>query len=136
MPVLIDTDVAIELMRHSPYALDCVSRHDDSIYVSSVTVAELYFGAYNSARPNENVAKIRGFLENFPRVTITDEVAERFGRIKAELRRRSVQIAPFDLMIASIALENDFRLATGNTKHFAALMELQTEDWVRSTRRP
>ena len=90
MPVLIDTDVAIELMRQSPYALDCVSRHDDSIYVSSVTVAELYFGAYNSARPNENVAKVRGFLENFPRVNITDEVAERFGRVKAELRRRSV----------------------------------------------
>ena len=133
MPVLIDTDVAINLMRHSPYTLDCLANCQETVFLSSISVSELYFGAYNSARPEKNVAILEAFLQNFQMLTITDAVARLFGRLKAALRKQSVQVAPFDLMIGSIALENDCMVATGNLRHFRHIKELQLSDWIRGT---
>ena len=133
MPVLIDTDVAINLMRHSPYTLDCLANCQETVYLSSISVSELYFGAYNSARPEKNVAILEAFLQHFQMLTITDAVARFFGKLKATLRKQSVQVAPFDLMIGSIALENGCMVATGNIKHFRHIKELQLSDWIRGT---
>ena len=81
--------------------------------------------------PNKYAARTRDFLSRFQRVTVTDAVADRFGRLKAELRRQSVQVAPFDLMIASIALEHGCVLVTGNTRHFNRIEGLRIENWIR-----
>ena len=134
MPALIDTDVAIELMRRNPYTLECVANFNEAILISSITASELYFGAYNSAHPDENVVKVQRFLDNFPVLTITVETARAFGRMKVKLKRQSIQIAPFDLMIASIALENGCIVATGNVRHFRPIEELQLVDWIRGTK--
>ena len=131
MPVLLDTDVSIELLRHSQFALSCVAGCNEPLFVSSVTAAELHFGAANSSRPGENMEKARQFLANFRRLTLTDATAERYGLLKAALRRRSVQVSPFDLLIASMALENDCTLATGNARHFKDIDGLRIVDWVR-----
>lgn len=131
MPALIDTDVAIELMRRNPYTLDCVAGFAESISISSITASELYFGAYNSAHPEENALKVQRFLDNFSLFTITAETARIFGQMKAALKRKSVQIAPFDLMIASIALENGCIVATGNVRHFRPICDLHIVDWIR-----
>ncbi len=53
MPVLLDTDVAIELLRRNPRCLARLSLTEGRIFLSSVTAAELYFGAFNSAHPSE-----------------------------------------------------------------------------------
>ena len=133
MPVLIDTDVAINLMRHSPYTLDCLANCQETVFLSSISVSELYFGAYNSARPEKNVAILEAFLQNFQTLTVTDAVARLFGKLKAALRKQSLQVAPFDLMIGSIALENGCMVATGNLRHFRHIKELQLSDWIRGT---
>ena len=133
MPVLIDTDVAINLMRHSPYTLDCLANCQETVFLSSISVSELYFGAYNSARPEKNVAILEAFLQNFQTLTVTDAVARLFGKLKAALRKQSLQVASFDLMIGSIALENGCMVATGNLRHFRHIKELQLSDWIRGT---
>ena len=131
MPALIDTDVAIELMRRNPFTLECVANFNEAISVSSITASELFFGAFNSAHPDENSRKVQSFIENFSVLTITIETARIFGRLKTRLRQRSIQVAPFDLMIASIALENGCAVATGNVRHFQNIGQLQLMDWIR-----
>lgn len=131
MPVLLDTDVSIELLRENPFTLAKLEECDDTAYVSSVTAAELHFGAANSARPGENTEKARRFLANFRRLSLTDGAAEKFGAIKAALRGKSIQVSPFDLLIAAIALENGCTLATGNTRHFKDIGGLRLENWIR-----
>ena len=131
MPVLLDTDVAIELLRGNPKCLSCLSLVQGSVFISTVTASELYFGAFNSAHPEENAAKVDEFLGDFRSVSITNNVAKRFGAIKAELRRKAVQAGPFDFLIASIALEHGCSLATGNVKHFRHVPELHLENWIR-----
>ena len=56
MPVLIDTDVAINLMRHNPYTLDRLAQCQDADFISSLSVANLYFAAYKSARTEKQAA--------------------------------------------------------------------------------
>ena len=131
MPVLLDTDVAIELLRRNPRCLARLSQTEGRIFLSSVTAAELYFGAFNSAHPSENANKVEVFLADFQCLQPTNGVAKTFGSIKAELRRKSIQVGPFDLLIASIALENECSLATGNAKHFRHIPGLQLDDWIR-----
>ena len=131
MPVLLDTDVAIELLRGSPSALARVAGCGEPIFVSPITAAELYFGAFNSSRPEENAGRVEKFLAEFPEAGLTADAARTFGELKAKLRRRSVQVAPMDLLIAAIALRHGCTLATGIVRHFRNVQDLRVENWIR-----
>lgn len=131
MAVLLDTDVAIELLRGNPDTLARIAARDETVFISLVTAAELYFGAFNSSRPEENAERVETFLAEFPEARLTADAARTFGRLKAELRRQSVQVAPMDLLIASIALRHDCVLATGNVRHFRQIPNLRIENWIR-----
>ena len=130
MPVLLDTDVAIELLRANPKCLDRLAKTQGPVLVSTITASELFFGAFNSAHPEENARRVTEFLGDLRSVSMTNDTAMRFGRLKAELKRKSVQSGPFDLLIAALALENGCLLATGNTRHFQHIPGLLLEDWI------
>ena len=131
MPVLIDTDVAIELLRGNPETLARIAERDESVFVSPITAAELYFGAFNSSRPVENADRVAKFLAEFPEASLTTDAARTFGELKAQLRRQSIQVAPMDLLIAAIALQHGCALATGNVRHFRQIPDLRVENWIR-----
>lgn len=131
MPVLLDTDVAIELLRGNPETLARIAERNDPVFVSPITAAELYFGAFNSSRPDENAERVAGFLAEFPEARLTADAARTFGELKARLRRQSVQVAPMDLLIAAIALRHNCILATGNVRHFRQIPNLHIENWIR-----
>jgi len=130
MAVLLDTDVAIELLRGNEHALSCVAACQDDIYVSSITAAELYFGAYHSKRVEQNVNKVAAFLEQFRLLSVSHEVARIFGETKARMCAKSTPVDSFDLLIASIALAYDCAVATGNVKHFSRVDRLRILDWI------
>ncbi|MEH2339641.1 PIN domain-containing protein [Nostoc sp.] len=44
----------------------------EQICICSITVAELYFGAYNSRRVVENLTRVEDFIQNLPVVPLTD----------------------------------------------------------------
>ena len=130
MAVLLDTDVAIELLRGNVHALDCLAKCEDEIFVSTVTASELYFGAYHSKRVEKNVRAVDEFLKQFPRLTLSDETARVFGEQKQRLQERSSQVDTLDLLIASIALANDCRIVTGNARHFKKIEGITLLDWI------
>lgn len=131
MAVLLDTDVSIELLRHNEHTLDCLARCEDEIFVSTITAAELYFGAYHSQRIEKNVRAVDDFLDQFPRLTISTEATRIFGEWKQRLVRQSTQVDTLDLLIASIALANDCSVVTGNTRHFKNIAGVRVENWIR-----
>lgn len=57
---LLDTNVAIPFLARDE---NVVRRFDTSIevFIPSIVIGELYYGAYNSARPAENVRKVSEF---------------------------------------------------------------------------
>ena len=129
----LDTDMCIYLLNgHSHVKTRVAEVGVTALAVAIPTVGELYFGAYNSARVEANVARVRAFLlPPGPQVLLIDEpAAEQFGRFKALLRRAGRPIGDIDLFIAGVAVRHGLTVVTNNTDHFARLPALPLENWL------
>lgn len=119
MPYLLDTDWVIQAFGGREPATSTLQRFARlGVAVSRVTFAELYHGAYMSIDPRAGGIEIRRFLDPYRPIEITDQIAERFGEIRADLQRRGELIGDFDLLIAATALEHDLTLLTFNRRHY------------------
>lgn len=130
MIYLLDTDICIYWLKGVPAVLERVKTVGVSqIAISTITVAELYFGAYNSAKIEENLARAEDFARQISIAPLDDLVLKAFGRIKADLRKQGQPLADFDLLIAGTVLANEFVLVTNNTQHYERIANLKLENW-------
>lgn len=129
---LLDSDIAIELLRghNVRVAEQLASRNQNAIFLSTVTVAELMFGALRSRRSQESTAICRRFCSAFQLVDLDQEAGERSGFIRADLEGRGERIGAYDVLIAGIALAHGHVLATHNVREFIRIAGLQIEDWA------
>lgn len=130
---LLDTDMCIYLLNDNSRIKARVAQVGVAcLAVSIPTVGELYFGAYNSARVDANLARVRTFLAPpGPQVLLVDEAAAKcFGRFKASLRRTGRPIGDIDLLIAGVAQSRGLTVVTNNTGHFERIPELTLENWL------
>ena len=131
MSYLLDTDTCIYWLRNRQSVRERVREVGwNQISICVITVAELYYGAYNSNRVTENLARAEFFIQNLPVLPLNDTALRGFGDLKAELRRIGQPIADFDLLIASVALAESYILVTNNTRHYDRIPELQLENWA------
>ncbi len=130
MRYIVDSDILIYFLKHHPQVTEKFERTDpDQIGTTIINHAELLFGAYNSAKVQQNLDNIKSFLESISIVNFDQNASETFAKLKTNLRKSGKVIADLDLMIASICLSNDFILVTNNTKHFGRIEELKIENW-------
>ncbi len=133
---LLDTDMCIYLLNGDERVKSRVAQVGvEAISVSILTVAELYFGAYNSARLEANLKRIHEFL-SFPGpiiLSIDDAAAEYFGKFKAALRRDGKPIGDVDLLIAGVAASRGLKVVTNNTEHFERIADISLENWLGSS---
>ena len=73
------------------------------IVITTITLAELWFGAHKSAR-----REVDGFLEPYDVLPFDREVAGTYARVRFDLERIGRPIGERDLLIASIALAEDW----------------------------
>jgi tRNA(fMet)-specific endonuclease VapC len=133
---LLDTDTCIYLLNgHAGIKARVAQVGVETLAVAIPSVGELYFGAYNSARVEANLARIRAFLADpGPAILPIDETAiEQFGRLKADLRRLGQPIGDFDLLIAGVAVSRGLTVVTNNTNHFERISSLSLENWAESS---
>jgi tRNA(fMet)-specific endonuclease VapC len=131
---LLDTDMCIYLLNGDTRVKTRVAQVGiESIAVSIPTVGELYFGAYNSARVESNLARVRAFLSApGPAVLLVDDAAaDYFGRFKAELRRAGKLIGDIDLLIAGVAASGGLKVITNNSEHFERIPNISLENWLK-----
>jgi tRNA(fMet)-specific endonuclease VapC len=102
----------------------------DNVCVSSLTVAEMEFGAAKSLNPDAARARLYEFLTPFEVLSFDAKTAEFYGRIRASMEKTGNIIGPIDLLIASIAVANNCCIVTHNTKEFLRVPDLQVEDWA------
>lgn len=128
---LLDTNICIFLKNKKPlHVLDKLqSCIDLGVRISSVTVAELQFGVYNSENIEKNRISLIKFLTPFDILNFDDNDSEQFGKIRADLKKRGQIIGPYDMLIAAQALTKNLILVTNNTKEFRRIENLKIEDW-------
>jgi tRNA(fMet)-specific endonuclease VapC len=105
------------------------SRTPQTLFVSTITQLELYYGAYRSAQQSRNLHVLEQFFSQFNTVYLDLAAAKIAGRIRAELASAGTPIGPYDLQIAAIALAHNLTLVTHNTREFIRVEGLQLEDW-------
>ena len=133
MKYLLDTDTCVYLLNGNPILKKKV--HEIGVYsfaLSNTVLAELYFGAYNSKKVEENLKRIELFKKNLTILSDSERSAQLFGKTKVNLRSKGRTIEDFDILIASIAMDSDSILITNNTQHFERIDELQMENWLEN----
>jgi tRNA(fMet)-specific endonuclease VapC len=93
------------------------------VYVPIIVLGELYFGASNSERVAENVARLTEWKRDTVILLCTEGTAEEYGRIKARLSRAGRPLPDNDLWIAAISMERQLPLLTRDS-HFEAIAGL------------
>ena len=131
---LLDTNVCIRILNNSSPALAARLQNltPDELCLCSVTKAELIFGAYNSARPAENLRVLQVFFAPLASLPFDDACADAYGRIRFDLQRQGTSIGGDDMLIAAIAIANEAVLVTANTREFARVTGLRLENWEQA----
>lgn len=131
MLYLPDTNVWIRHLNPtaSPVKTKLAECMPSQILLCDVVKAELYYGAFKSARRNENLTVLETLFSGLPSFAFDGAAARIFGDIRAELARKGTPIGPYDLQIAAIALANDCILVTHNISEFSRIAGLKLEDW-------
>ncbi len=128
---LLETNACIRILNGSSVPLIArLRRHAPAdIRVSSVTRAELIFGARRSARVAENLQLLASFFAPLVTLPFDDACAEAYGAMRAVLAAAGRPIGPNDLLIAATALAHDLTLVTHNLREFSRVAGLKIEDW-------
>ena len=129
---LLDTNVIIDIIRGKYPALKnhFMQTKISDIFIPSIVVAELEFGAKHSNNYLENRQKFIKVIKNFKILPFTDAEAVFYGEIRQNLTSRGLIIGPNDLLIAATALANNGILITHNTNEFKRVENLTLEDWT------
>ncbi len=135
--ILLDTNVISEAMKPQPHRgvrdwLDAQAA--ETLYLSSVTLAELMFGvgALPSGKRKDNLAAaVEGLLELFSaRILPFDtEAARRYGDLAVKARAAGKGFPTPDGYIAAIASAHGFAVASRDTSAFNAAGLTVIDPW-------
>lgn len=129
---LLDTNTCIYFLnKASDRIIDQFKKFSPSrIKLSSITVAELFFGAEKSKAKKKNWQIVESFVSTFEIIPFDGESSRIYAKIRASLEEAGTPIGPMDLLIASISLVNDFVLVTNNIKEFKRIKKIRLESWL------
>lgn len=129
---LLDTNICIYIINNSPKkVVDHIKKLKvHQVKLSSISLAELEYGASKSSSREKNRKALIHFASAFDIVNFNDNDAEVYGLIRAELEKRGQVIGPYDMQIAAQAITRDLILVTNNMTEFARIPNLKLENWV------
>lgn len=128
---MLDTNmIAYAKNRRPAVVLERLMQHDPSeICISSITMAELEYGVYNSSKPEQNRTALMMFLSGITIMPFDTDASFAYGKIRHDLKIKGTLIGGNDLLIAAHAKSMDLTLVTHNTREFSRVEGLLMEDW-------
>jgi tRNA(fMet)-specific endonuclease VapC len=129
---LLDTNICIYIIkRHPPATVDRIrSIAPDDVAVSTITVAELEYGAAKSRHPDRNRIALLEFLLPLTILDFDQRAAAAYGSLRAALEAKGEPIGAMDMLIAAQARSGGLVLVTNNAREFRRVGGLQVENWV------
>ena len=128
---MLDTNICIFTIKNKPvHVREHFIRQHGLMCISTVTLAELFYGVEKSADPVRNLAEVEGFAARLEVLDFDDHAAAHTGQIRAELSRTGMPIGPYDQMIAGHARSRGLIIVTNNRREFDRVPGLRVEDWT------
>ena len=132
---LIDTDTLSYYLKGNKNLLknleDYLLKSDfNKITISEITYFEILAGLeYRKAR--KQIQTFEKFISTCRIVKLSTSSLRKSAMQYGKLHRKGIIIGVPDLLIAGIAIDNDFILVTNNEKHFEPIEELKTLNWSK-----
>ena len=120
---LVDTNVVIRLLRSDVRSVELFDNAEE-ISIPITVAGELFYGAQNSTRKQENLDIFNDFLSQYEVIEVCVGVAHIYGEVKAQLKRDGITIPENDIWIAAIAKYHDYTLISFDT-HFSKIAGLR-----------
>lgn len=114
--MLVDTDIWIDYLRGHPQAEEFIEKNVTGLFISAVSVAELYQGV----RDGQETTKLSKTLSATTILPLTEEIARTAGLYRKD-HRSTIGCGLADCMIAATASHHGFEMATLNARHFKML---------------
>lgn len=125
--VLLDTNIVIALFQGDNSVEQRLSAVDE-VFLSSIVLGELYFGALKSSRTDENVTRVEEFASVCSLLACDQNTAREYGKVKEVLRAKGKPIPENDVWVAAVAQQHELTLITRDL-HFDELDGLNQEQW-------
>ena len=128
---MLDTNVISYIIKNRNYSLidkfEEISRNH-TLCVSSITVAELFYGVKKKGSKKLEVA-VNEFLSPLEKLSFDTNAAFVYGEIRVALESKGNIIGAHDMFIAAHAKSIEAVLVTNNTREFERVDGLKVEDW-------
>jgi len=132
MRYMLDTNICSYILKNHPVAVKLKFEEVGSgnICISSIVLAELYYGA---ARHPKGVI-IRREIDDFASRLVVmpwDEIAaDHYGAIRSSLEKAGTLVGAMDMLIAAHARSSGMTLVTNNQREFDRIKGLTSVNWV------
>lgn len=124
---LLDTGIVLALFANDPAVVKQIEDAEE-VFIPSIVIGELYYGARKSGRVRENVARVDLFAEANVILICDAETCRWYGVVKDLLHQKSSTIPENDVWIAALALRHGLILVTRDS-NFDEVTNLKTVTW-------
>ena len=124
---LLDTNIIIAILAEDRAVLRKLAS-GLLVYIPSVALGELFFGALKSARPRANVSRVEELAGRGVVLACDAGTSRRYGEVKHQLKSLGRPIPDNDIWIAAMAMQHGLTLVTRDP-HFDHVRGLRVEGW-------
>ena len=131
MRYMLDTNICIYAIKNRPQSVLAALRQNEAagIGISSISVAELFFGAEKSGSA-KNLHALQHFLSALEIADFDVDAARCYGRVWRQLEVAGTPIGPLDTQIAAHALSLGVTLVSNNLREFSRVKGLLLANWA------
>lgn len=140
MSFLLDTNHCVylsnakakHLEKHTQFEKNTLSFFDnvsEPLFISEITLGEMYFGAAKSQQKVKNYARVEALRLSLNVLPVTLDIWKLFGDTKATLSKQGKVIADFDLLIGCLAIYQNLILVTNDKAFDLLIPTLKIDNW-------
>ncbi|TAE14820.1 MAG: type II toxin-antitoxin system VapC family toxin [Bacteroidetes bacterium] len=129
--ILLDTDIISYYMRGDERVVANYAQHIDLygfVYVSRISILEI-LGGLKVKNATTQIQRFRNFLAQNQILELTENASEIASDVFATLYKMGKHSGNYDILIASIAIENSLTLCTNNLKDYQNIPNLNLINW-------
>ncbi len=124
---ILDTNIVIALFGNDVGVIEKISGVK-GIFIPAIVVGELFYGAFNSGKPEQNSHKISDFLSEVKVLNCDQETGRFYGKIKKELKDKGRPIPENDIWIIALSMQHKIPVVSRDI-HFKNVDHLDLVIW-------
>ncbi|QKM63553.1 VapC toxin family PIN domain ribonuclease [Polynucleobacter antarcticus] len=128
---MLDTNMVSGLIKQHPNIVRKITSIPmEQLCLSAISEGEILFGLAKKPQAKNLRRVVEEFLKRVDVLGWDSQVAERYGKLRADLELNGVLLGALDVQIAAHALSENTILVT-NDQAFKRVKQLKIEDWTQ-----